>query len=721
MIDICLITDNGYAEHSLTCIKSLKLSKNKASKYFVHVVLDVSEEDFEHLKNKFARLSCKNFDIECIKQSSEKYTQFEITGFHVKASGMLKFDLMNIFTDIDKLLYIDDDIVVKKDLSDLFNTDIRGSYFAANYHAPSPDEKMHCEGLSLKHVYNAGVMLMNLKKMREDNLYDKLIYTRNTNEYILKARSLDQLTFNLVCKENIKEFDPKHHLMFRSNFNVKLYNDVYHTDYKTFNDVIDDVTLIHFVGKDCKPWYESAKANDLWKYCERELSFNDLNLYNESNITELKPLDKNVIVFSFDSRVIDQAIVAIASMAKNTKASCHVVCLISPDVSLFNRAKIVHKLKYVNNNINISFVDIENVLQKSFDSAFVIRGITKPAYYRLFIDKVLFNFSTVIYSDIDVVFKKDVFDVFKFIKLSKTFAAVPSVNLAYRSKITESKAQYYFNSGFLVINVKRLKRLDKSSEVEELMPQSLHFQDQDILNNVFSGEIEKVPPIFCLIPSAYSIDSENKYSKAYELGVFTKEEINQLVDPYIVHYAGVKPWEDSKINMASDWQEYNDLVFNGYIKKAEETKQALKESKVTRTELANIIGKEHLIRRLSGIQANLLNLNQFKPSCVIRSFDFKKEVVFKSADYFDDKNKKKCLIDLKKSSPIIFVEVFMHGAIDVTVDYNMKVLCKDSLSYNIEQEVLCLSNKLFQNYRQFRYIDFLVVDKVVYFKRFRDE
>ena len=65
MIDICLITDNGYAEHSLTCIKSLKLSKNKASKYFVHVVLDVSEEDFEHLKNKFARLSCKNFDIEC--------------------------------------------------------------------------------------------------------------------------------------------------------------------------------------------------------------------------------------------------------------------------------------------------------------------------------------------------------------------------------------------------------------------------------------------------------------------------------------------------------------------------------------------------------------------------------------------------------------------------------------------------------------------------------
>ena len=392
MVDICLITDNLYADHTYVCVKSLLFSKNKESKYNIHVVFDVDESEFSELNDKFSKLSESHFKVECARVSSEKYNKFEIVDFHVKAASLLKFDLIDIFPKIDKLLYLDCDITVNKDLTELFNTDVENNYFAANYHAASPDEIKHREALSLKHVYNTGVLLFNLKKMREDKLYNKLIEVRRTNPYILNARSLDQLTFNFVCKENIKEFDPKHHLMFRSNWNLNLYNNTYNTNYSDFNCVIDDATLIHFVGRDCKPWFNDAKANELWRYYKYNDKPTDLKLYDSTNYTLLKPKSKNVIVFSFDSNVIDPAVVAMYSLLENSKVNMHVVCLVTKDVCLFHRAKIYNKLKEAKHKFYLNFINVESVLSKNFEEAFIIRGITKPAYFRLFIDKLLPNF-----------------------------------------------------------------------------------------------------------------------------------------------------------------------------------------------------------------------------------------------------------------------------------------------------------------------------------------
>ena len=721
MIDVCLITDSGYAAHTFVCIKSLMLSKNKNSKYFVHVILDVNGEEFNILNKKFTSLSRKNFRVECIKQSSEKYLRFELTGFHVKAADLLKFDLMNIFSGLDKILYLDGDIIVKKDLSELYSVELDDNYFAANYHAPSQDETKHRLGLDLDHVYNAGVLLFNLKKMRDDNLYETLINTRKTNKYILQAKSLDQLTFNYVCKRYIKKFDPKHHLMFRNNWQLKLYNSTYKTNYKHFNQVIDDVTLIHFVGKDCKPWYDNAKAHDLWQYCEEEDSLEQLKVYDSSNIKELVPLSKHVIAFSFDSNLIDQTAVAIASLLSNTKDKCHIICLIAPDVCVLHRARIVHKLKWLKDKCDISFVNVESVLGKSFDNAFVRRGITKPAYYRLFMDKLLSNFKTVVYSDIDVVFKKDVFDVLSMLKQNKAFYAVPSVNLSSRSKNYGTHWEYYFNSGFLVINIDRLKRLDRSEDVECLIGQALTFQDQDILNKVFPDEIGKLPPTFCLIPMAYTIDSKNKYAECYYKGLFTKEEVDQLTDPYIIHYAGIKPWNDEKTYMASEWQIYCDLIFKGNIEKAQEVKSAEVDIKITRTDLADLIGKEYLIKRIAGIKSNQIDIKQYLPCCVLRSFDLQNEVVLSSRDEFNDINKKKAIIELKRKSPILLVEQYLHGAFDVSVDAWFNLYHQDIISYEKENEILILARKLFANYPQFRFIDFLLVGDKLYFKRFRNE
>ena len=721
MVDVCLITDEGYADYTYVCIKSMLFSKNKASKYNVFVLLEIQDNSYKFVEKKLTSLSCRNFNIKCIKASSEKYKSFELSGFHVKSADLLKFDLMNIFTNKDKLLYLDGDIIVNKDLSDLFNIDLCDNYFAANYHAASTDETKHRIGLSLKHVYNAGVLLFNLKKMRDENLYEKLIETRKTNEYILKAKSLDQLTFNFVCKEHIKEFNPKHHLMFRNNWDLNLYNNTYHTNYQHFNNVINDATIIHFVGPDCKPWKTTSKAHDLWKFIENENSLSGLKVYDESNYFELKPKSNSVIVFSFDSNVTDPAIVAMYSLLENAKDTIHIICCISNDVCIFNRARIVNHLKAVNKKFFISFIGVESVLHKSFDQAFVVRGITKPAYYRLFMSSFLPNFKKVVYSDIDVVFKKDIFDVYSLAKDNKAYYAVPSVNLSVRSKFDGDTWNYYFNSGFLVANLDRIRRLDKTDEIDDLVARKLNFQDQDILNKVYKGEIGKVPPSYCLIPSAYTNEESNKYSHCCGNDLFSVDEVNQLSAPHIIHYAGVKPWNNNKINLADEWQVYCDKIFDGNFTKLVELKEEKQVVNVTQVELSKVIGKEYLIKRLAGIRSFQVNINDFRPCCVVRSFDMQHEVVFSCRDDFSSNNKKKKLIDLKRQSKIVLVEQYIKGSFDVTVDAWLNVSCQDNLSSNIEAKLIDLSKRLIMQFPQFRYLDFLIAGDKVYFKRFRNE
>lgn len=726
MIDICLISDFGYVDYLYTCVKSLKLSKKEESKYSIHLLFDMNDEEFIAAEKKLSQLSSKNFHVECIQQSSEKYSIFERDDFHVKAADLLKFDLMNIFSYLNKILYLDSDIIVKDDLSELFETDLNGYYFAANYHATSTDEVKHRTALELKHVYNAGVLLFNLKKMRLDNLYDTLIHTRSTHPYILNARSLDQLTFNLCCKDAIKEFNPKFHIMFRNNWDIKLYNNTYGTNFKTFTDVIEDSSIIHFVGKDCKPWFEDAKAAYLWKCCNEFDDLSALKLYDSSNIHELKQETRNVIVFSFDKNVINPAIVAMSSMLQetNTRTKTQIVCLTAPDVSIFDRAKIYYYLNKLNKPFILNFVNTEDVLDKNFEQAFVIRGITKPAYYRLFLDRILPEFRYVIYSDIDVVFKKNVFNVFNITDQTNVIFAVPSVSLSSKSQFINNKWQYYFNSGFLVINIDKLKSENKSDEIFAMIPQNYVFQDQDIMNKVFKGKIGRLPPTYCLIPNAYlSKDSEdNRYVYCCERGIFSGEEVNQLVEPNIIHYAGPKPWIDNKIFLADEWIAVFEKIFGITYYKDEITQKQLDvRNGITRTKLVELIGKEHLITRIAGVRSFQLNLKEYKIPFVIRSFDFEEEIVFRDEDDLKSVTKLKKLINLKKKSKIVFVEKYLQGAINVTAEANEQIYSEDYISFEVIDKIVKLSKILFGAYKEYSKAEFLVVNENLYFKRLTNE
>ena len=114
--------------------------------------------------------------------------------------------------EFDRLIYLDSDLLVFKNLNQLSDVDIANSAGAAvlNEDGPTLDfdiEIEECERLQLNpksNYFNSGVMWMNLEYWRANKLTQKCVDYLNSDEPI---RFHDQTTINVVMNDQIKLLD----------------------------------------------------------------------------------------------------------------------------------------------------------------------------------------------------------------------------------------------------------------------------------------------------------------------------------------------------------------------------------------------------------------------------------------------------------------------------------------------------------------------------------
>ena len=147
--------------------------------------------------------------------------------------------LPSLLTNIDKLIYLDCDVVVNSSLSSLINTEMNNNLCMGVI------DVLNIENQNRLHIdkyVNSGVLLIDLKKWRKYNIEKKFIEYINTN--IDKIIWGDQDTINAVLNGKIDYLD--------SRWNVQLTE---YTGGKTeyFRNMEKDALIIHFIS-DKKPW-----------------------------------------------------------------------------------------------------------------------------------------------------------------------------------------------------------------------------------------------------------------------------------------------------------------------------------------------------------------------------------------------------------------------------------------------------------------------------------
>ena len=215
----------------------------------------------------------------------EKYMSRRQNYNHISAETYYRFYIPEIFLNYKKVIYLDADLILNDDISILFNENIE-DYYAGVVHDVVFESFLHSKDsktdqykdISVRDYYlnklkgtdfnyfNAGVLLLNLDKIRQDNIVDKLW------DFVAKESPLeyqDQDALNAIIGKNVKYIDYKWNVLKEKFFYAKNKNKKLR---KHLKYVYSHPSIFHYVGAD-KPWclvdnkpYNYGHIDLWWKY-----------------------------------------------------------------------------------------------------------------------------------------------------------------------------------------------------------------------------------------------------------------------------------------------------------------------------------------------------------------------------------------------------------------------------------------------------------------------
>lgn len=242
-INVAYNIDNNYAVFTMISMDSiLKHNKSKSDYtfYIMHPEKGLSSwnkfqlSTFIFLKGQ----KIKFIPIEDDKLNGIKYEKSSFVK-HINPIAFARVYLVDLLpSDVNKIVYIDADTLVKLDLKTLYDTDLNGKIVGMVLDQAS--HLPHFKKISPNYC-NSGVILFDVNKWRNQSISKKMEISMRNNVY----EFIEQDLFNFVLKKNINVLDPKFNHQV-CDYCVRKFDESY------YEDRLDN-SIIHYIFRD-KPW-----------------------------------------------------------------------------------------------------------------------------------------------------------------------------------------------------------------------------------------------------------------------------------------------------------------------------------------------------------------------------------------------------------------------------------------------------------------------------------
>ena len=250
------------------------------------------------------------------------------------------------------------------------------------------------------------------------------------------------------------------------------------------------------------------------------------------------------VVFAFDDNYALPASIAIQSLLDSKKAETEY------EIIVFHGGLSPKTMRRIDQICQIHWVKVDAKALKN-----VPRGWSGlETYYRLLIADLLPEYDKVIWSDVDVLFKGDLSNIYAQDLQGADWGGIiaerQDETQGVHPHFSENKKPYIYLSGFMVIDTKlwrQKKMLDRFMEIIKTYGKRLKFFDLDILN-LSANKIYPVPFEYCVLENIY-VDMENAPEYPWLERAHGKEALlKSQKKPVIIHYAGKWPkiWERNK-------------------------------------------------------------------------------------------------------------------------------------------------------------------------------
>ncbi|HFI0293435.1 TPA: glycosyltransferase [Streptococcus suis] len=207
-MNLAFTVSDSYIDYMGTTLYSIMVHTGKSPVSVYVLTSDIS--DYSRFKLQKLEDRFYNLIINIVVVDTKQFEELPLNRSHItRPEVYFRMAFASLLPDLDRILYLDSDILAQKDLQPLWETPLDGAYMAAVSEPPSEDAFNYRRSIGMTdptYYFNSGVLLMDLKKIREDKIESLLFECGHAIKD--KIRLQDQDIINVALEGKIKVLDP---------------------------------------------------------------------------------------------------------------------------------------------------------------------------------------------------------------------------------------------------------------------------------------------------------------------------------------------------------------------------------------------------------------------------------------------------------------------------------------------------------------------------------
>lgn len=317
--------------------------------------------------------------------------------------------------------------------------------------------------------------------------------------------------------------------------------------------------------------------NDKIRKCIFEIQKGHIAHEQFNPLIEMHQTEKSVpIVFACDDNYIKYLSVTLQSIIEHASQN-YIYHIIILDCGIEQTSiGVIEKQIASYTNFTLHVISVKAFLQEHKTYFKEKDHFTAAIYGRLLIPEICSKFDKAIYCDTDMIFGRDIAELMLFDLKDNYIAAVIDSKVEidrrgdpwwasyFGKKLFLEIKNFYVNSGLLVFNLKKWRKLSIHSQCIKLLAASKEFifPDQDVINMICKNKIYYLDQSWNCTCPVKSIISDKSSIKVINESVFLEDLTSQYNIAYngsntVLHYtSSKKPWNSPTMEKAEKWWAY---------------------------------------------------------------------------------------------------------------------------------------------------------------------
>lgn len=215
-VPVFFSSDEKYIPFLGVTVRSLIDNASSDNDYNIYILNNgLSEESI----NNISSMATDNVKIQFVNVEEKLKNLCGIMNLRDYYTVSIYFRLFipSMFPDTDRAIYMDCDLVILDDVAKLYSIDIGDSILGVVSDKVVAAYKIlhnyteNVLGIDYRRYFNSGMMLMNLKKFREENIEER--FAEIFNKYNFETIAPDQDYLNFLCKDKVYYLDDSWNVM----------------------------------------------------------------------------------------------------------------------------------------------------------------------------------------------------------------------------------------------------------------------------------------------------------------------------------------------------------------------------------------------------------------------------------------------------------------------------------------------------------------------------